>query len=541
MRQIHLPPSAFRILTSCLLLTAILLSACGTAAETPTATPVNYNPFVPLDGSSPVVIPPSADVTTVPGQPTPTEMPFIVPTAIPLDELLPTARPAGMPIYTPTPDAPRVLPTQRTDADQYVVQPGDTLGSIAQTYGVSPEALMQANGLIDPNVLEVGQTLVIPVPEAGAVGSSFKVIPDSELVYGPASALFDIEGFIKERNGFLASFGQDVNGEYLSAVQIIEMVAQNYSVNPRLLLALIEHRSGWVNNAAPFQTDYALGIADPSRLGLYLQLTYAANELNRGYYLWRANAVSTWVLSDGTVVPIDVGINAGTAGVQNLFSKLDDRVTWGTDVGVFGLYQTYFFLFGSPFDLAVDPIVPDWLHQPRMALPFERGVTWAYTGGPHGAWADGSAWAALDFAPVADVQGCFQSEDWVTALTDGVIIRTGNGQVVQDIDGDGYEQTGWVILYMHVETRDRVEPGTRVKGGDRIGHPSCEGGVSNATHLHVARKYNGEWINADGPIPFVMDGWTASSAGVEYDGYLTRGEIKLEALEGITELNMIAR
>jgi LysM repeat protein len=469
-------------------------------------------------------------------------MPFIVPTAIPLDQLLPTPRPAGMPIYTPTPDAPHALPTQRANADQYVVQPGDTLGSIAQTYGVGLEALMQANGLSDANLLEVGQTLVIPVPEAGAVGSSFKVIPDSELVYGPASALFDIEKFIKERNGYLASFGQDVNGEYLSAAQIIEMVAQNYSVNPRLLLALIEHRSGWVNSVTPFQTDYALGIADPSRPGLYKQLTYAANELNRGYYLWRANAISSWVLTDGTVVPIDAGINAGTAGVQNLFAKLDDRVTWGTDVDAFGLYQTYFFLFGHPFDFAVDPVVPDWLHQPRLALPFERGVTWAFTGGPHGAWADGSAWGALDFAPIADVQGCFQSDEWVTALTDGLILRTGDGQVVQDIDGDGYEQTGWVILYMHIETRDRVEPGTRVKGGvTRIGHPSCEGGQSNGTHVHLARKYNGEWIDADGPIPFVMDGWTASSAGVEYDGYLTRGEIKLEALEGITELNMIAR
>lgn len=541
MQPTRLPPFTFQHLACCLLLSALLLSACETATEIPAVTPIGYNPFVPLNESSPVILPTSADGTIIPGQPTPTEMPFIVPTAIPLDDLLPTPWPAGIPHPSPTPDAPRVLPTPRADAETYVVQPGDTLDTIAQTYGIGIEALIQANDLSDANILEIGQILIIPAPQMSAVGSSFKIIPDSELVYGPASALFDIEGFIRERNGFLASFGQEVNGEYLSAAQIIEMVAQNYSVNPRLLLALIEHRSGWVDSAAPFQTDYALGIADPNRFGLYLQLTYAANELNRGYYLWRANAVSTWVLADGTVVPIEAGINAGTAGVQNLFAKLDDRVTWVTDVDVFGLYQTYFFLFGSPFDLAVDPIVPAWLHQPRLALPFERGVPWVYTGGPHGAWADGSAWAALDFAPVADVQGCFQSDDWVTALTDGLIIRTGDGQVVQDIDGDGYEQTGWVILYMHIEARDRIEPGTRVKGGDRIGHPSCEGGLSNATHVHIARKYNGEWIFADGPIPFVMDGWTASSAGVEYDGYLTRGEIRLEALEGITEMNMITR
>lgn len=522
------------------LLPVLLLSSCAPAQDIPTLTPPAYNPFIPLEGS-PVVIPTSAAGTAL-GQPAPTEGPFIIPTAIPLEQLLPTPWPAGTPRPSPTPDGPRTLPTARTDADRYIVQLGDTLGSIAQAYGVGVEALMQANGLTDPNLLEVGQTLVIPVPQPGAVGSSFKIIPDSELVYGPASANFDIEKFIKERNGYLATFGQEVDGEFLSASQIILRVAQNYSVNPRLLLALIEHRSGWVNSASPSQTDYALGIADPGRLGLYKQLTWAANEFNRGYYLWRANAVSTWTLADGSIVPIAAGINAGTAGVQNLFSKLDDRAAWQKDVEAFGLYQTYFFLFGSPFDLAVEPLVPDWLHQPRFVLPFERGVTWVYTGGPHGAWADGSAWAALDFAPILDVLGCFPSEDWVTALTDGLIVRAGGGQVIQDIDGDGYEQTGWVIQYMHVERRGRVEVGTRVKGGvSRIGHPSCEGGASNATHLHIARKYNGEWISAAGHIPFVMDGWTPSSTGVEYDGFLERGGFTLVALEGITEQNMIAR
>ena len=526
-----------RIKVTCLLLVALFFTACAPATEVPTPTPIAYNPFVPLGGGdSPVVIPTSADGTPY-VFPTPTEGPFIVPTAIPLEQLLPSAHIVG----TPTPDGPRVLPTARRDAEQYVVQPGDSLGAIAQSYGVSLEALMTANGLTEADILEVGQTLVVPVPEPGAVGSSFKIIPDSELIYGPASAKFDVGAFVQARGGYLSAYAEEVNGEYLSGAQIVTLVSQNYSVNPRLLLALIEYRSGWLNNPAPLQTDFALGIGDLSRLGLYRQLTYASNELNRGYYLWRANALSTWVLADGSVVPINAGINAGTAGAQNFFAKLDDRATWQTDVEINGLFQTYFFLFGSPFDLAVDPVIPAWLHQPRFALPFERGVPWVYTGGPHGGWADGSAWAALDFAPLNGGVVWCQSEEWVTALTDGLITRAGGGQVIQDLDGDGYEQTGWAILYMHVDSRDRVEPGTRVKGGERIGHPSCEGGDSDATHLHLARKYNGEWVPADGHLPFVLDGWVSSGAGVEYDGYLKRGNVTLEALEGIFEQNTIQR
>jgi hypothetical protein len=68
-----------------------------------------------------------------------------------------------------------------------------------------------------------------------------------------------------------------------------------------------------------------------------------------------------------------------------------------------------------------------------------------------------------------------------------------------------------------------------VKVGDRIGHPSCEGGVSNGTHVHFARRYNGVWISADGALPFDLEGWISSGDGVEYDGWLSRDGKTIEA------------
>jgi LysM repeat protein len=44
----------------------------------------------------------------------------------------------------------------------YTVQAGDTLGSIAATYGTSVQAIMDASGLTDPNYIYVGQQLVVP-------------------------------------------------------------------------------------------------------------------------------------------------------------------------------------------------------------------------------------------------------------------------------------------------------------------------------------------------------------------------------------------
>jgi murein DD-endopeptidase MepM/ murein hydrolase activator NlpD len=147
----------------------------------------------------------------------------------------------------------------------------------------------------------------------------------------------------------------------------------------------------------------------------------------------------------------------------------------------------------------------------------------------------------LDFAPPGEALGCFASEAWVVASAPGEIVYSDHGAVIQDLDGDGIWQTGWSIFYMHIDTWERVEVGTYLETGDRVGHPSCEGGFSTGTHLHIARRYNGEWIAADGTLPFVMDGWVSSGYGVEYDGYLTKGDRIVEAWNGRSSLNAIER
>lgn len=54
--------------------------------------------------------------------------------------------------------APPPPPEHRT----YVVQPGDTLSGIAQQFGVDWRALAELNGISDPELIYVGQTLRIP-------------------------------------------------------------------------------------------------------------------------------------------------------------------------------------------------------------------------------------------------------------------------------------------------------------------------------------------------------------------------------------------
>jgi LasA protease len=457
--------------------------------------------------------------------------------------LIPTARPANSPYLTPTPDAPHAAPGLRTEAVQYTVQSGDTLASIALAYDLDTAGLAAANNLASADWLQVGQVLTIPAPQPTLASSDFKIIPDSELVYGPVSSTLDVAAFIQAQGGYLSRYSEVYDGVTMTGTQIVSTLSKEYSVNPRLLLALLEYQSGWVTQSQPSGQGltYPLGLIDSSHQGLYVQLSWAANELNRGFYLWGVNALASVQFTDGNLVAFPVTLNAGTVSLQRFFALLDGTSAWAAAVSENGLYATYTRFFGIPFDLAVEPLLPANLSQPGLQLPFENADIWSFTGGPHSAWGDGAAWAALDFAPPGDAFGCYASSTWEVAVAAGVIARSENGEVVLDLDGDGLEQTGWTILYMHVASNDRIALGTHVKAGDRIGHPSCEGGVSNGTHLHLARRYNGVWIAADGNLPFVMDNWTSAGSGTEYDGTLTRGGKIVTAEDGRIADNQIQR
>jgi LysM repeat protein len=44
----------------------------------------------------------------------------------------------------------------------HIVEPGESLTSIGALYGVTPQAIRQANHITDPNLLRIGQKLIIP-------------------------------------------------------------------------------------------------------------------------------------------------------------------------------------------------------------------------------------------------------------------------------------------------------------------------------------------------------------------------------------------
>jgi LasA protease len=413
----------------------------------------------------------------------------------------------------------------------HVVRDGDDLMKIAREYEVGAQQILSANGRGPSDPLSVGQALIIPNPIPETSVPYLKIIPDSEFVYGPSTVnLPPLDTFFPPDHPLL-QYHQVINGISADGPTIVRMVAEKYSVNPKLLLALIRYQCEQVEagDTCLEENDFPMGWKEPGKEGLHNQLSWAADQMNFGFYRWLTGWNGPFIFPDGSVVIPTPGINAGTAALQYIFSRLYPVEIWREVVGERGFYRNYVSSFGDPFELAIEPLLPSDLAQPAMGLPFEAGIPWSFTGGPHSAIGNWAAWGALDFAPSLSASGCEASEDWAVAVADGKITRSYNGQVMQELDGDGFEQTGWAVLYLHIGTDDRVQAGTTLHQGDRIGHPSCEGGFSTGTHLHLARKYNGVWIAADGEIPFNLDGWVSTSEGAPYDGSMNRGGTELRA------------
>jgi len=424
---------------------------------------------------------------------------------------------------------PSPYPSPEGATYEYETRSGDTLSGLAGRFGVEPGEITSQSPLPEKGFLTPGTLLSIP-DRLEDLSPAQPILPDSELVYSPTAADFDLQAFVDQADGFLSTYHEQLEDDQEhSGAQIIQRVANELSVNPRLLLALLDLRSGWLFDHPPGAGSerYPLGFRIAGREGLYEEMRIVATQLNLAYYGWREGSFQTIHFEDGITLRLNPTLNAGTVAVMHLFSLFSSWQDWVDALyGPAGFPVRYHSLFGNAWARAalVNPLIPAGLIQPALELPFRTGEAWSFTAGPHNAWNAGTPLGALDFSPITGEEPCAVSTRWVTASAPGVVVRAADHAVALDLDGDGFEGTGWVILYFHLASTGMIQPGTRVTLEQPLGHPSCQGGQATGTHVHIARKYNGEWLAADGPVPFMLSGWQAVAGERIYQGQLVRGE-----------------
>jgi len=492
-----------------LILISLLTNACGpqgSPLQSPVS-PAGAGPYYPL----PLTETPTAPAATpfsvlpLPGTPTPGSLP------------------------TPT------LPAVNTAGPMLVLQSsgGETLNIIAARANVSVAEIISDSILPAPNsLLPPGLLLLLPNRLPANLSPALQILPDAEVVYSPTATGFNAQDYVTQQNGYLRTYREYLASKaWQSGAQMLQSVAEDNSINPRLLLALLEYQSGWVRGQPLdfVQNDYPMGNISFQQRGYFQQLVWAASQLSVGYYGWRSGKLTEISFPDGSTLRLNPKLNAGSVALMYLFAKLYDRPLWENALQRFA--PLYAEMFGDPWERAdaFGPLLPAGLAQPPLELPFEPGAVWSFSGGPHSAWEHEGALAALDFAPASASGGCVPSDAWVVAPADGVVVRTGEGVLILDLDGDGNEQTGWNLLFLHLSDKDKPAVGSRLRKDDRLGHPSCTGGVATGTHLHLARKFNGEWALAEGPLGFNLGGWQAVDGEEPYKGLLVNGSQSIEA------------
>jgi murein DD-endopeptidase MepM/ murein hydrolase activator NlpD len=438
---------------------------------------------------------------------------------------------APTPVPAPTSGRPEYRPGELVD---YIAQSGDTLPALARRFNTTIEEIMEANPVIpgDATTMPPGFPMKIPIYYLPLWGTAYQSIPDHAFVNGLAQVGLSTSALVASTNGWLKNYRVYAGDEWRIGHEMVDYIASNYSISPRLLLAVLEYQGGALTQLERPAGKYLLGFRRRYYENPYLQLVIAANTLNNGYYSWRAGKLTEFELPDGSLIRPDPWQNAGSVAIQYYFSRLYSGEKFYASIGPDGLARVYQEFFGNPW---ADPVItlPGSLQQPELRFPFSTGHTWTYTGGPHTGWGTGEPFTAIDFAPPTEYSGCFavSEDDYVIAMADGLVVRSNLDGVIIDLDKDGDERTGWVLFYLHLATNGRVQAGVEVRAGDPIGYPSCEGGRVTGTHVHIARKYNGEWVLADGPLAFNLEGWIVHNGTQAYQGTLTRGAAIVTACE----------
>ena len=299
----------------CLLLSML---ACSQGYVSPLELTATASASGNLASSIATTPPPTATATNTTPSPSSTS------TSLPTFTDVPT-KTAAVGAATPTVDVRAVT----KPPIQYYTQSGDTLPSIVGRFGVFAGDIIYSEVVPEIGLISPGILLIIPDVLTDVFPSTI-VMPDSEVVYSPTAVEFDIEQFVLEAGGYLSTYKQSLSTGMFSGAEIVQRVCIENSVNPRLLLALLEYKSHWVygqpHNLA--ETDYPMGWVKLEEKGLYHQLSWVVSQLSIGYYGWRAGSLNSLPFKDGSIKRISPGLNAGSAAVQYLFAQWYEQAEW---------------------------------------------------------------------------------------------------------------------------------------------------------------------------------------------------------------------
>ena len=144
-----------------------------------------------------------------------------------------------IPAFTPYPTRPAYEPGELVP---YTAQTGDTLPALAKRFNTTVIEIREANGFIpeDATTMPPGMPMQIPIYYRPLWGNPYQIIPDAAFINGPDASGFSTASFLESHSGWLRSYhAWSFNGTH-TAAEIIDYSSVQYSISPKLFIALLE-------------------------------------------------------------------------------------------------------------------------------------------------------------------------------------------------------------------------------------------------------------------------------------------------------------
>jgi murein DD-endopeptidase MepM/ murein hydrolase activator NlpD len=391
---------------------------------------------------------------------------------------------------------------QTSDQTAYVVQPGDTLASIALRYGLATADLAKANGLINPNLIYVGQPIVIPAAapstpraKSAAVANRLHIVQADETLFGlalrygttiqsfidtnqlnragfiipgqpltiPIAAKSNAAGVAQPRTPLPAPFiGLDINPLPLQQGCLMEI-----TVRTNQPVSLTGQFGKWT---IPFALD------GDRYIGLVGVGAHPVTGVTPGLHSVIITATQDNALP--TVIASNILIDPGHYNSEYIRLSADrqellDPQNVNSELAKLNAAWTVFnpiHYWSGLFRVPVDKFI-------KISSPF--GTRRSYDGGPFTSYHEGTDFAVPAGTPV------YAPADGVVVVAEPLSVR-GNAVVIDH---------GWgVFTGLYHLSEIKVTPGQVVKQGDLVGL-SGNTGLSTGAHLHWDIRIRG--LNVD--------------------------------------------
>jgi murein DD-endopeptidase MepM/ murein hydrolase activator NlpD len=345
---------------------------------------------------------------------------------------------------------------------------------------------------------------------------------DRRLTYEPGFYAPQIQALLDSQAGPLKTIALQVGDRRHSFAEVLSGQTSYYSINPKVILALIELQSRLLSTAAPSsdQVGWALGYQgeNGNKRGIQSQVRWAVKQILYAKRDFPQYAPLTY--ADNSSAPPPPGLSVSEYALARVLAPTTtpDRLP--------GLLQrfldTYMRLFGDPRTPPADwpaPAAPflAWpiAHPAPVTSFFDHGGPFLARNAQAGIityWGRSETDLAFAYNGHDGWDYAAAPPDLALAAADGVVVFAGNADdncntrsVIVD-HGNGYRTLYWHLARVDVQIGDQIARGQPV---GMIGSTGCATGP----HLHFGVQFLGRNTDPYGWCNAAPDPWALHPAG----------------------------